>query len=206
MYIKEAWRRYRRALLNWMLLLVATLVMAYLGVSHNLAGSLAGNPASIAMIVLIGVMMAVTVATLALSVCVKYKKAVDLEMQNSDELLETYADTRMRTIDIEPMMRRRREENEARYEKREDGWVMTIQNLEVSFRTSVIDGHIYGMQVVHVPSGDQFISILKQDATGNYYATYWDGVLIGSMHKRTLEALWYLADEPSEYWHLRKGH
>lgn len=206
MYIKEAWRRYRRALLNWMLLLVATLVMAYLGVRHNLAGSLTGNPVSIAMIVLIGVMTAVTVATLALSVCVKYKEAVDLEMQNSDKLLETYADTRMRTIDIEPMMRRRREENEVRYEKREDSWVMTIQNLEVSFCTSVISGHIYGMQVVHVPSGDQFISILKQNATGNYYATYWDGVLIGSMHERTLEALWYLADEPSEYWHLRKGH
>lgn len=206
MYIKEAWKRYRRALRNWMLLLVATLVMAYLGVRHNLAGSLTGNPVSIAMIVLIGVMTAVTVATLALSVCVKYKEAVDLEMQNSDKLLETYADTRMRTIDIEPMMRRRREENEVRYEKREDGWVMTIQNLEVSFCTSAISGHIYGMQVVHVPSGDQFISILKQNATGNYYATYWDGVLIGSMHERTLEALWYLADEPSEYWHLRKGH
>lgn len=206
MYIKEAWRKFRRALLNWMLLLVATLVMAYLGVRHNLAGSLTGNLASIIVIVLIGAMTAVTVATLALSVCVKYKKAVDLETQNSDKLLETYADTRMRTIDIEPMMRRRREENEVRYEKREDGWVMTIQNLEVSFRTSVIDGHIYGMQVVRVPSGDQFISILKQDATGNYYATYWDGVLIGSMHERTLEALWYLADEPSEYWHLRKGH
>lgn len=206
MYTKEAWKRYRRALLNWMLLLVATLVMAYLGVRHNLAGSLTGNPVSIAVIILIGVMTAVTVATLALSVCVKYKEAVDLEMQNSDKLLETYADTRMRTIDIEPMMRRRREENEARYEKREDGWVMTIQNLEVSFCTSVIDGHIYGMQVVHVPSGDQFISILKQNATGNYYATYWDGVLIGSIHERTLEALWYLADEPSEYWHLRKGH
>lgn len=206
MYIKEAWRRYRRALLNWMLLLVATLVMVYLGVRHNLAGSLTGNPVSIAMIVLIGVMTAVTVATLALSVCVKYKEAVDLEMQNSDKLLKTYADTRMRTIDIEPMMRRRREENEVRYEKREDGWVMTIQNLEVSFCTSVIDGRVYGMQVLHVPSGDQFISILKQNATGNYYATYWDGVLIGSMHERTLEALWYLADEPSEYWHLRKGH
>lgn len=206
MYTKEAWKRYRRALLNWMLLLVATLVMAYLGVRHNLAGSLTGNPVSIAGIILIGVMTAVTVATLALSVCVKYKEAVDLEMQNSDKLLETYADTRMRTIDIEPMMRRRREENEVRYEKREDGWVMTIQNLEVSFCTSVIDGHIYGMQVVHVPSGDQFISILKQNATGNYYATYWDGVLIGSIHERTLEALWYLADEPSEYWHLRKGH
>lgn len=206
MYIKKAWSDFHRALISWLLLAIAALVMTYLTAKHNLAGAVRGNLVSVITIIAIGVMVMMTVITLVMVVMAKYRRAVALEMENSDNLLDRYADKTARSIEIEPMIRRTWDEDDARIEKRKNGWVLKIQNLEIGFSVSVMDGKVYGLQILHVPSGDHFTSILKGNEYGHYYTVYWDGIVLGDMHERTLTALWMLADCPPDYCALRKGH
>ncbi len=208
MYIDKSWKK----VYKWMFIWAVVTVLAFISLlalsQYAFTGPMSHSksPMSTISILVMAVLTATSIVILLFKVVPYYKAAVDLVTQSSDDILRFYGDINARNILLEPLIHRKRKLAEASYERGDDGWILTIQNLEIRFVIDDLNGRVLALGVLHKPSGDKFESKPFPSKNTQYYTVYWDNIVVGCMDLRTAEALWHLANEPFEYWRIRNGH